>query len=188
MAGLAGHVPVGAGGRGLLDLDMTVLARRLSVDMAHAARAGLVAVNALHLLNHVHVFRDPRRFGEIPAEITVSPSSLHGPGVADKGAPASSGAVGGGRHAAHGVNAPLPRGRVVAVEASRVADIACLLLRDRLLMGEREIDLFDDPFGVLEGEPVSLSPADRPGVRERRPSVIRAVNIVPNLHGALPEV
>jgi hypothetical protein len=76
----------------------------------------------------------------------------------------------------------------MAVQASRVADIARLLLRDRLLVRQRVIDLIRNFLGVLEGEPVSFRPADRLGVRKGRPSIIRAVNIVPDPHGALPEV
>ena len=188
VAGLTGKVLMRTRSHGLLDLDVTVLACCLSVDMTHAALAGLVAVHTLHLLDYVHVFRQTRRLGEIPAEITVPPSSLHGPGMADEGAPAASGAIGRRRDAGHGVSALLPRGRVMAVQASRVADVARLLLRDRLVVREREIDLLDDLFGVLEGEPVAFRPADRLGVRKGRPSIIRAVNIVPDPHGALPEV
>jgi len=45
-----------------------------------------------------------------------------------------------------------------------MADVARLLLGYCLLMREREVDLPHDPFGVLEGEPVSLCPADRLGI------------------------
>jgi hypothetical protein len=76
----------------------------------------------------------------------------------------------------------------MAVQASRVADVARLLLRDRLLARQRVIDLVYNFFGVLEGEAISFRPADRLGVREGRPSIIRTVNIVPDPHGALPEV
>lgn len=76
----------------------------------------------------------------------------------------------------------------MTIKTAGMADVAGLLLCDRLLMREREIYLLNDPFGILEGEPVSLRPADRLGVREGRPSIIRAVNVVPDTHGALPEV
>src|SRR5512144_1894843 len=129
MAGLACHVPVQSRGHGLLYLDMAILASRLSVDMPHAARPGLVAVDAFNLLCHVHVLRQVRRLGEIPAEIAVPSPPLHRACVADEGAPAAAGAVGRGGDAAHGMRPLLPRGCVVAVEASRVTDIARLLLR-----------------------------------------------------------
>jgi len=77
---------------------------------------------------------------------------------------------------------------VVAVNAARVADVARLLLGHCLLMCQREIDLLDDLSGVFEREPVSFRPADRLGVCERGPSVVRAVNVVPRPHGALTEV
>ena len=76
----------------------------------------------------------------------------------------------------------------MTIKTAGMADIACLLLGDRLLMREREIDLLNYPFGILEGEPVSLGPADRLGVREGRPSIVGAVSVVPDAHGALPEV
>lgn len=82
----------------------------------------------------------------------------------------------------------LLRGRVVAVEAACVADVAGLLFGYRLLAGEREIDLFNDLFCILEGELISFCPADRLGIRKRRPSIIRAVLIIPDPHGSLPEV
>ncbi len=54
----------------------------------------------------------------------------------------------------------------MAVEAARVAYVAGLLLRHGLLIRQRQIDLLDDLFRVLEGEPVTFRPADRQGVRE----------------------
>ena len=69
-----------------------------------------------------------------------------------------------------------------------MADVAGLLLGDRLLMRKRQIDLFHDLLCVLEGELVSFCPADRLGVCKRWPSIIRAVDIVPDPHGPLPEV
>ena len=76
----------------------------------------------------------------------------------------------------------------MAVEAACMADVARFLFRNRLLMGKGVIDLLDDLLSILEGEPAAFRPADRRGVREGRASVIRAVNIVPNPHGALTEV
>ena len=76
----------------------------------------------------------------------------------------------------------------MTIKTAGMADVACLLLGDRLLMRERKIDLLYDLLGILEGEPVSYRPADRLGVREGRPSIIRAVNVVPDTHGALPKV
>ena len=76
----------------------------------------------------------------------------------------------------------------MAVEAAGMADVAGLLLGDRLIVRKREIDLLDDLLCIFEGEPVAFRPADRLGVRKGRPSIIRAVNIVPDPHGALPEV
>ena len=93
MAGFAGKVLVHADCHGLLHLDMAVLARGLALDMAHAFGPGLVAVGALDLLCHMHIFGQARRLGEILAQITVAPSSLHGAGMANKGAPAAAGAV-----------------------------------------------------------------------------------------------
>jgi hypothetical protein len=69
-----------------------------------------------------------------------------------------------------------------------MADITRFLLGDRLFMRERMIDLLDDLFRIFEGEPAAFRPADRPGVRKGRPSIIRAVDVVPGPHGALPEV
>jgi hypothetical protein len=60
----------------------------------------------------------------------------------------------------------LSRRGVVAVKATRVADVARLLLGYCLFMSQRKVDLFDDPAGVLEGESVSFRPADRLGVCE----------------------
>jgi len=82
----------------------------------------------------------------------------------------------------------LARGRVMAVQASGMADIARLLLRDGLITAQRLVDLLDDHLGIFEGEPVAFRPADRLGVRERWPSIVRAMHIVPGPHGALPEI
>ena len=82
----------------------------------------------------------------------------------------------------------LARGCVVAVETAGVANIAGLLLSDRLLARKRKIDLLDDFLCIFEGELVAFRPADRLGVRKGRPSIIRAVNVVPGPHGSLPEV
>ena len=188
MAGLAGHVPVNACGQRLLGLEMAVLARGLPFDVTHAARPGLVAVCALDLFRNVHVLGQACRFGEILPEVAVAPSSLHRARVAHKGAPAAASAVRGGRYAAEGVHPLLARGGIVAVEAARMADVARLLLGDRLLMRERMVDLLDYLFRIFEEEPVSFRPADRLGVRKGRPSIIRAVDVVPGPHGALPEV
>jgi hypothetical protein len=54
----------------------------------------------------------------------------------------------------------------VAVEAAGVADVARLLLCDRLVMGKRQIDLLQNPLGIHEGELIALRPADRLGIRE----------------------
>ncbi len=69
-----------------------------------------------------------------------------------------------------------------------MADVAGLLLGNSLFIGEREIDLFDDLFGVFEREFVAFCPADRLGVRKGRPSVVWAVDVGPYSHGALPQV
>ena len=188
MAGLAGNVLVNALCHGLLHLGMAVLAGGPALDVAHAAGSGLVAVHALHLLLHMHVLGKPCRFGEFLAQIAVAAPPLHGPRVADKGAPAAARAVRRRRDAAERVATPLAGRRIVTVEAARVAEIAGLLLGDRLIMRKGLVDLFDDLCGVLEGELVAFSPADRQGVRKGRPSIVRAVDIVPRPHGPLAEV
>jgi hypothetical protein len=188
MTGRAGHVLVHARLHCLFHLDMAILARGLALDMPHASRPVLVAINTYDFFRHVHVLGQARGLGEIPAEIAVPSPALHGPRVAHKGAPSAAGAIFRGRYAAHGMRAALARGRVVAIKAAGVADVARLLLRYRLLVAQRQIDLIDDQLSIFEGEPVTFRPADRLGVREGRPSVIRAVNIVPDAHGALPEV
>jgi hypothetical protein len=76
----------------------------------------------------------------------------------------------------------------VAVKTASVADVARLLLGYCLFMSKREVDLLHDLFGVLEGEPIAFRPADRLGICEGGPSVVRAVDIVPDAHGALAEV
>ena len=86
------------------------------------------------------------------------------------------------------MDALLAGGGVMTIKTAGMTDVACLLLGDCLLMRERNIDLLNDLLCILEGEPVSLRPADRLGVREGRPSIIRAVNVVPDTHGALPKV
>jgi len=48
------------------------------------------------------------------------------------------------------MNALFARRRIVAVEAACVADVARLLFCDRLLVREREIDLFYDLLRILE--------------------------------------
>ena len=136
----------------------------------------------------MHVLGQTRGLGEILAEIAVPSSPLHGPRVADKGAPAASGAVGRRRYAAHGMR---PRARAWARSGSPGSrhGRCCTPSASRSPgRGQRQIDLFDDLLGIFEGEPVAFRPADRLGVRERRPSIIRAVDIVPDPHGALPEV
>ncbi|HXY55020.1 MAG TPA: hypothetical protein VEM40_10175 [Nitrospirota bacterium] len=45
-----------------------------------------------------------------------------------------------------------------------MADIARLLFGYCLLMRERKVDLLNDLFRVLEGEPIAFRPADRLGV------------------------
>jgi hypothetical protein len=86
------------------------------------------------------------------------------------------------------VDTLLSRRGIVAIETTCVADIACLLLGYRLIAGKRKIDLFKNPVRIFEGECITFCPADRLGVRERRPSIIRAVDIIPDLHRSLPEV
>jgi hypothetical protein len=76
----------------------------------------------------------------------------------------------------------------MAVKTAGMADIACLLLGNCLVMRQREVDLGNNLFRIFEGEPVTFRPADRLGVREGRPSIIRAVYIVPRPHGTLTEV
>ncbi len=76
----------------------------------------------------------------------------------------------------------------MTIETPGMADVAGFLLGNRLFVGEREIDLFDDLFCVFEGEFVAFRPADRPGVRKGRPSVIGTVDVGPYSHGALPQV
>jgi hypothetical protein len=86
------------------------------------------------------------------------------------------------------MDALFARGRVVAVKTAGMADVACFLLGNRLILRQREIDLSYDLFGIFERESVAFRPADRLGVREGRSSIIRAVDIVPRPHGALSEV
>jgi hypothetical protein len=150
MAGRTGQILVHAHGHGLLDLDMAVLTRGFSFDMAHAAGTGLVAVNALDLFRDMHVFRQTRGFGKVFPEIAVASSPLHGAGMADKGAPPPAGAVWRWRRAAESVAPALARGRVVAVEAAGVTEVARLLLGNCLLVRERDVDLFYDLFRVFE--------------------------------------
>ena len=76
----------------------------------------------------------------------------------------------------------------MAVKTAGMADVACLLLGNRLIVRQREVDLGNYLFRIFEGEPVTFRPADRLGVREGRPSIIRAMYIVPRPHGALTEV
>ena len=166
----------------LLDFDVAVLAPGLAFDMPHAARPGLVAVDAYDLLRHMNVLGQARGFGIVLPEVAVPPAPFHGSRVADERAPASPAAVRRWRCPAEGVAPALPGGRVVAIEAARMADVACLLFGNRLLTGKGKIDLLDDLFRVFKGEPVAFRPADRPGVRKGRPSVVRPVNVVPDGH------
>ena len=76
----------------------------------------------------------------------------------------------------------------MAVEATGVAKVAGLLFGYGLLLRKRLIDLLHDLLRVLEGEAVSVCPADRRGVCKGGPSIIGPVNIVPDPHGPLPEV
>jgi hypothetical protein len=188
MARLASHVLMDACRHGLFNLNVTVLAGGFALDVSHAFRPGLVAVSASDLFDHMYVFGQSRRLGEFLAEVTVPTSPLHGPGMAHKGAPPSAAAARCWRYPSEGMHSLLARGCIVAVKAARMADIACLLLGHCLFMGHREIDLLNDLLRIFEGEPVSFRPADRLGVREGRTSVVRSVNIVPDLHGPLPEV
>ncbi len=86
------------------------------------------------------------------------------------------------------MDALLAGGRIMAIKASGMANIARLLFSDRLIAAERLVDLLNDLLGVFEGELVAFCPADRRGVCERRPSIIRAVDAVPHARGALPKV
>lgn len=83
------------------------------------------------------------------------------------------------------MDSTLTRRRVVAVKTAGMADVACLLLGNCLFVGKRLVDLITDPLSIFEGEFVAFRPADRLGVRKRRPSIIRAVTIVPDPHGPL---
>lgn len=188
MAGFTHEIFMRAHCHGLLDLQVTVLARCLAFDMPHASRPVLMAFRALDLLRNMHILGQARRLGEVFAEIAVPSSSLHRSRMTNKGAPAPAGAIRRRRYAFECMHPLLARGRIVAIKTTHMANIACLLLGDRLFMRKREIDLLNDPFCVFEGEPVSFRPADRLGVREGRPSIIRAVNIVPDAHGALTEI
>ncbi len=134
------------------------------------------------------VLGESRGFGEILPEIAVPSSSFHGACMANERAPAAAGTVRRRGCAAEGVCPFLARRRVVAVEAARVADVACLLFGHGLLVREGQIDLLNDFFCVIEGELVAFRPADRPGVRKGRASIVRAVDVVPGAHRALPEV
>jgi len=86
------------------------------------------------------------------------------------------------------MDALLSRGRIMTIETACMTKVAGLLLGYSLVMGQRQVDLFKDPVRILEGELITFCPADRRGIRKRRPSIIWAVDIVPDLHGPLPEV
>jgi hypothetical protein len=118
--------------------------------MTHAALACLVAIYAFDLLADVNVLGKAGRLGELLAEIAVAPSPLHGSRVANKGAPAAACAVRRRRRAAEGMAAACTRRRIVAVQASRMAYVAYLLLDNGLFACERYVDLLDDLFGVFE--------------------------------------
>ena len=188
MTGLAGYVLVHALCHRLLDLGMAVLAGRPALDVAHASGTGLVAIDACHLLLHVNVFGKPRGLRKFLAQIAVAAPPLHGACVADEGAPAVARAVLRRWGSAEGMTSPFDRRRVVTVEASRVAEIAGFLFRNRLLMGKWLAELLGDLLRVIEGELVAFSPADRQGICERRPSIIRAMAVVPDPHGSLTKV
>src|SRR5512143_3123061 len=134
MACLAGHVLVYTRCHCLFDFDMAILAGGFPLDMTHAAGPGLMAVNTPELLPHVHVFRKTRRLGEFLAKIAIPSSPFHGACVADKGAPAASGAVRWRGCPCKSMTPALARWGVVAVKAARVADVACLLLGYCLFM------------------------------------------------------
>jgi len=166
MACLAGYVLMHARDQGLLHFDVAVLARGHSLYMAHAARAGLMAVNAFQLDSHMRVLRQTRRLGKFLPEIAIAAPAFHGTCMAHKGAPAAAGAVRRRRCPRERVASSLPRWRIVAVKTAGMADIARLLFGYCLLVREREIDLLHDLFGVLEGELIAFCPADWLGVRK----------------------
>jgi len=70
--------------------------------------------------------------------------------VADEGAPAAAGAVRRRRRAAESMTAALTRRRIVTIQTACMADVAYLLFDNGLFAGERDVDLLDDIFGVLE--------------------------------------
>jgi len=76
----------------------------------------------------------------------------------------------------------------MTVKTAGMADVACLLLGNRLIVRQGEVDFGNDFFRVFEGESVTFCPADRLGVRKGRSSIIRAVYVVPRPHGTLTEV
>ena len=134
MAGFTRQIFVRAHCHGLLDLDMTILARCLAFDMPHAPGTVLMALRAFDLLRNVHILGQTCGLGEVFAEVAVPSSSLHRPRVTNKGAPAPAGAIRRRRYAFECMHSLLARGRIVAVKTTHVAKIACLLLGDRLLM------------------------------------------------------
>jgi len=150
MTGLTRDFFMNARGHCLLDFGVAILAGSSALDMTHAALAGLVAIYAFDLFADVNVLGKSRRLGEFFSEITVASSALHGSRVADEGAPAAAGAVRRRRRAAESMTAALTRRRIVTIQTACMADVAYLLFDNGLFAGERDVDLLDDIFGVLE--------------------------------------
>ena len=78
------------------------------------------------------------------AQVAVATPPLHRSRVADKSAPAGAGAVHRRWNTAERVRTPLTGRRIVTVEAARVAEVAGLLLGDRLVRSKRLAELLGD--------------------------------------------
>ena len=86
------------------------------------------------------------------------------------------------------MDTPFSRWRIMTIETASMTDVACLLLGYCLVVGKWKIDLFKNSVRIHKGEFIAFSSADRQGVRKRRSSIIRAVDIVPDVHRSLPKV
>ena len=93
MACLASHVLVRARCRCLLDLEVAILTRCISLEVPHASGPGLMALGTLDLFGDMHILRQTCRLGEFLAKVAVASSSLNRTSVANERAPAAAAAV-----------------------------------------------------------------------------------------------
>ena len=168
------------------NFGVAVLAIGLSLHITHPFLTRSMAVYAMDIIFIMHIRRHPRRDCVISPHIRLASPALHGARMTLAAAAESAATFGFGCFAEPvGL---IPMGGKVTIETAGMAGIADSLFVLGLFLGERNIKVLTNFFGILTIKTGRCQNLLRREGGKRRAAVVRAVGIHPRFHGALTKI